>query len=365
MFRGAARSVGKKFLQSLAKPQIIVGCSVAGLGLITTSSCDSYAPPRAVVKVNVKTNQHIEKESLIRQKNNSWLKKLEDALTQAKDFVRYVSRILTYFLYGAPAVAMAPLAYYYGDAYPQLEVFAWDYLIWAIQKLGPTFVKLAQWASTRPDLYPPRLIEKLQKLQDDVDVKYPFENVENTMREAYGANWKDKFSVDPIPLGTGCVAQVYQGVLTENGKKTPIAIKLIHPHVESLVKVDMEMLSIFSRWLDTFPQLEMLSLGDTFTEFGDIMKSQLDLRIEARNLETFAKKFENEKWAVFPAPINKYVRDNILIETLMKGTPMTKFMAMDDSHSKLKIRLSDLGARLVIKMMFFDNFYHGDLHPGE
>lgn len=55
---------------------------------------------------------------------------------------------------------------------------------------------------------------------------------------------------------------------------------MIHPHIEGIVATDMELLSMFARWLDTFPSLEMLSLGDTLGEFGEMMKKQLDLRYD-------------------------------------------------------------------------------------
>ena len=94
------------------------------------------------------------------------------------------------------------------------------------------------------------------------------------------------------------------------------------------------------------------------------MRSQLDLRTEAFNLKTFAKNFADEKWAVFPEPIDNLVTKNVLVETLMEGAPISHFMQLGDEAYSLKRKLSDLGVRLVLKMVFFDNFIHGDLHPG-
>jgi aarF domain-containing kinase len=65
---------------------------------------------------------------------------------------------------------------------------------------------------------------------------------------------------------------------TSSSQGVDVAIKMIHPNVESMVHADMELLSMFARWLDKFPSLEMLNLGDTLTEFGDMMNRQLDLR---------------------------------------------------------------------------------------
>ena len=82
----------------------------------------------------------------------------------------------------------------------------------------------------------------------------------------------------------------------------------------------------------------------------------------------FTKQFANENWAVFPKPIEGFVTKNVLVETLMDGTPINYFMKLSDELGsqtiKLKKKLSDLGCRLILKMVFFYNYIHGDLHPG-
>jgi aarF domain-containing kinase len=227
---------------------------------------------------------------------------------------------------------------------------------------------MAQWASTRPDLFPPSLISKIEVLQDDVPVNYSMDIVERTLEKAFGADWKSKLSLDAQPLGSGSVAQVFKGVLKQSKEDLKVAIKMIHPHVEQLIHTDMELLNILASYVDKIPQLEMLSIADTCKEFAHAMHQQLDLRLEAKHLQTFNKKFSSETWAAFPKPIDGFVTKNVLVETLMQGTPIKQFMSLPDDINnyavKLKMRLSDLGCRLVLKMVFFDNYIHGDLHPG-
>lgn len=146
-------------------------------------------------------------------------------------------------------------------------------------------------------------------------------------------------------------------------------MKMVHPHVEQLIRTDMELLTIFADFVDRFPSLEILALGESCRDFAATMNGQLDLRVEGKNLVKFAKKFAHEKWACFPQPIEGFITKNVLVETLMEGTPIKHFMKMtsdnaDEAWEKLKLKLSDLGCRLILKMIFFDNFIHGDLHPG-
>jgi aarF domain-containing kinase len=319
---------------------------------------------------------------------------------EAKNAFKYFCRIVQYFLYGAPLVVGVPLAA--AGISPALEEAVWNYLIWAIEQLGPTFIKLAQWASSRPDLYPPALITRLQKLQDDVTSNQSLETVENTMSVAFGKDWKNHLELDPNPIGAGCIAQVYRGKLTvadsgadgtvveekpgkfskraglkvvksepvSKSQSIPVAIKLIHPHVEDLIKTDMAMLNIFADFMDRSKALELLSLGDTCRQFADMMLDQLDLRKEAYNLKKFGRKFAKENWVVFPKPLDGFVCKNVLVETFMEGTPIKSFMrraeegAVGDKLRKLQLKLSDLACRAMLKMIFFDNFVHGDLHPG-
>lgn len=293
----------------------------------------------------------------------------------ARDIARklqYLRRILIYVLYGIPVAILAPTATTLDKIIPGYEDMIWNYCFWTILQLGPTFIKMAQWASTRPDIFPPKLVEKLVELQDNVQVNYTTETVQKTLQDAFGSDWKDRLDLDlQNPIGAGCVAQVFKGVLRDKNNKSfteNIAVKMIHPHVESLVHIDMELLSIFAKFLDKFQSLEMLNLGETFSEFGEMMKRQLDLRNEAFNLKVFSKKFKNENWAVFPSPVEGFIKKNVLVETLMEGSSILNYMKLKDDMSeeavKLKLKISDLGCRLILKMVFFDNFIHGDLHPG-
>jgi hypothetical protein len=385
-----------------------------------------------------------------------FLRSVSGSVSSVFHYFTYFNRILSYFFYAFPLGVLLPANYLLGHQFPSLENITWNYFTFAIQSLGPCFIKLAQWASTRPDLFPLSLISNLESLQDRVKFVQSREMIERTLTEAFhddngNENWrKSLVSIDyDRPLGTGSVAQVFRGTLRRelptnisskgsvsshvtSYETIPVAIKMIHPHVEKLIMTDMALLEIFADFLDRFPSLEILSigkfislilyyfgsfvdvvclffsfsfsffffffssfffffsfpyLGETCREFSVVMKQQLDLRYEANHLLKFNDNFENDNhWAIFPKPIPGFVRRNILVETLMNGFPINTFMKLPDekdgalvdpsvrktlgiaskaSIKDLKLKLSDLGCRLIIKMIFFDNYIHGDLHPGK
>lgn len=324
----------------------------------TLALCESAA----VVEVATKH------EAVATSASQTLKKELQKLLKSMQTAIRYMHRLMTYFLFGLPLCGLVPVAYAIGPVFPPAEEMTWNYLLWAITKLGPCFIKMAQWASTRPDLFKPSLIVKLESLQDDVQIHQSGKMIDETMTDAFGQDWRSKIDIDPNPVGAGSVAQVYKGTVMKENKEVEVAIKLIHPNVEKLIKVDMELLSTMANIIDWFPDLEILSIGETCRQFADSMRCQLDLRVEAKNLIVFSKNFINEKWAVFPEPVEGLVTKNVLVETLMEGTPIAAFMQMKsevgDEIDKLKLKLSDLGVRLILKMIFFDNFIHGDLHPG-
>jgi predicted unusual protein kinase regulating ubiquinone biosynthesis (AarF/ABC1/UbiB family) len=280
MSRFIHHSYLQRFVKSLKSQQSgIIVCSTTAL--LTTKCYADYlqngqlsamTPPQNSIMPQLMITSPKE----IKIEDSAIKKRFDEIIKSCKKLVRYFKRLLTYAILGTPAVVMGATAKYVGNFIPEIEDLIWDYCIWAVQKLGPTFIKMAQWASTRPDLYPPRLIGRLCRLQDDVKVEYPFSTVENTLKEAFGDKWRERFELDPKPIGAGCVAQVFRAIMNENGVKTPVAIKLIHPHIESTVKTDMELLHMTGAWLDGFESTEMLNLGEVMADFADAMRNQMD-----------------------------------------------------------------------------------------
>jgi aarF domain-containing kinase len=280
-------------------------------------------------------------------------------IKQVKKYFGMLKRVLWCTAVITPACIGAPIAMLTGK-----EEELWEYIVWVIENLGPSFIKLAQWASTRPDLFPTELTAHLERLQDSTRT-HPWSTAEHTLNLAFGEDWRDVLDIDQaMPIGSGCIAQVYKGYFKQkDGKRVPVAIKLIHPHIEENLIHDMNILKAVTWFIELFPSMRYMSLSGSVNTFSTAMQDQLDLRMEADHMLQFADDFKENKQVLFPTPIESLVTRNALVETYCEGVPITKFMGKDTPED-VKLRLSNLCCHSMLDMVFVYNFVHGDLHPG-
>ena len=119
----------------------------------------------------------------------------------------------------------------------------------ALERGGPCTIKLGQWASTRPDLLPLTTCRTLASLHDAVP-SHSHRATLAAIEEAFGAPWDKIFKrVSANPVGSGCIAQVHEGV-TIHGER--VAIKVLHPHVNRLVAMDVYLLKAFTRFVESW-----------------------------------------------------------------------------------------------------------------
>ena len=198
------------------------------------------------------------------------------------------------------------------------------------------------------------------------------------------------------PLGVGAIAQVYKAKLKPElaastdadleeaaqnigrrvkknvdvlVKSTPrripssyVAIKVQHPKIERLVRRDLRIMGFFARVLNAIPTFEWFSFPDEVAQFGEMMRLQLDLRIEAANLTIFRKHFKNRTTAWFPYPYLDYTTREVLVEEFAHGIPLAAFL--EDGGGVFQKEIADEGLDSFLRMLLLDNFIHADLHPG-
>lgn len=139
----------------------------------------------------------------------------------------------------------------------------------------------------------------------------------------------------------------------------PIAVKVVDPGMKRTVELDLSLMRSVATFFEIFPRLHYLSMRETVNEFGQLMESQLDLRREAGNLERFRQDFENDATLVFPRPLHPWVTENVLVEEFKEGDPISAYFGGKETR-----QLAKMGLQAFLKMVFINNFVHGDLHPG-
>src|SRR6185369_8538952 len=153
----------------------------------------------------------------------------------------------------------------------------------SLEELGPTFAKIGQILSTRPDLMPAEFIEELATLQDNVP-PLKEEQVVRVMEQELGVPWEDVFDhVDPVPLAAGTIAEVHRAVLA-NGAKA--VIKVQRPDARELIEQDLALLEVFAEKAGDRPGLkQVIDLKAVFEHLSTSLHRELDFRNEARNVE--------------------------------------------------------------------------------
>ena len=272
----------------------------------------------------------------------------------------------------SPLVVLAPMAVIesYTDSSFATNI-AWSYTLFTLQHLGPAFVKLGQWAATRRDLFPVSFCIRLSELHSSTQT-HSFAHTQKALVEAFGENYESRGLVlkeSDIILGSGSAAQVYKATLKSDKSEKPVAVKVLHPGIGLKVERDLALMQYIANFIDTcipLQSVKMLSLPRAVANFADIMRRQVDLRVERDNLEIFRDNFKSSPAVYFPEPQRHWVSEQVLVEDYIgDARPISDYLE-DDSQNGLKERRALAGTfvRSALKMVFTDNFVHSDLHPG-
>lgn len=284
----------------------------------------------------------------------------------------------------APAAITSPLLLVGGE---EIHEKWWRWVRFAVRSSGPCLTKLCQWIATRPDLFPAEVIHELSLLQAKA-YRHSWKETEAAMIAAFGSDWQQriKLSKDDKVIGSGCIASVYAGSVNgEKGKPSYcrilshvfislvvlfslVAIKVIHPGVRDSIESDIQIMKFVAWIVESLPGMENLSILENVNEFSKLMSRQIDFTEEAANLEKFQANFSSDRHrapVVFPFPLQGLVTREVLVETFIAGDLMSDLFeirgTLDESTKK---RLAEIGIDVVLRMTFWHNFIHGDMHPG-
>ncbi len=231
----------------------------------------------------------------------------------------------------------------------------------SIEELGPTFIKMAQILSTRPDLIPLDLAEEFAKLQDRVD-PVPFEEIEPLFVEEFGKSSKELFKKELELVASASLGQVYKGILSENGET--VAVKVLKPRAKEIIKTDLELLRKISQVLEErLKNYGIESPQKIINEFEKTLYKELDYTIEALNLKRFARNFEGEEKILVPKLYEKYSSSKILTVEYIDGIKVSDIHHLERSGIDPK-SVAKNGFELFCRQIFEFRFFHADPHPG-
>lgn len=230
-----------------------------------------------------------------------------------------------------------------------------------LKSMGPTYVKLGQLLSTRPDLLPPPFLDALATLQDDVEI-VDYQEVETIFKEELGVRISKAFaSFEKEPLASASIGQVHRAVL-HSGKI--VAVKVQRPGIRKRFIEDLDTLMSISEKLETYSEMgRNYAIHSVIEELRYVLLKELDYTLEAQNLATLKKNLVEFEHMFIPAPILDYCSSKVLTMEFVEGGKITKVSPLKRLDISFKPLVDEL-VKSYLKQIIVDGFAHADPHPG-
>ena len=231
----------------------------------------------------------------------------------------------------------------------------------AFEELGPTYIKLGQVLSTRPDLVPVDFANELAKLQDEVS-PFPFPDVKAAVEAEFGAPAEELFDeLEEQPLASASIGQVHKACLKDG---EAVAVKFQRPGIQKVIEVDLEiMLHLATLAERHIKEFEIHRPVKIVEEFARTLEKEIDYRIEATHMERIARQFLDIPHVYIPVVFREFTTSRVLTTELIDGIKISKIQKLEAAGLDKKV-LADRLVGLVLKQAFDHGFFHADPHPG-
>ncbi|MFB6189309.1 MAG: ABC1 kinase family protein [Halapricum sp.] len=234
-----------------------------------------------------------------------------------------------------------------------------EYLLDALLSLGPTFIKLGQMLSTRPDVLPREYVDVLSRLQDRVPPE-PWAAVEPMLESEIGDVETVFEDFDREPISGASLGQVYTATL--DGEH--VAVKVLRPGIRKRVEADLQVLAVAVPTLARFaPEAQAFTLDNLAEEFAATIRREMDYGQEAATLETIGGNFADDPSIRVPEVRSAYSTGRVLTMEYVEGTKIDDVAALDRmgiDRQALVERLEEAYIRMIVE----DGLFHADPHPG-
>jgi ubiquinone biosynthesis protein len=231
----------------------------------------------------------------------------------------------------------------------------------AFEQLGPTFVKLGQMLSTRVDLLPPTWTTELAQLHSHV-APVPFDDLLPQVEQALGRSPFEVFSdLEREPYAAASIAQVHRAKLASG---TPVILKIRRPGIEAKIDADLRILERLASLVEReIPEVRRYRPVQVVGQLRGSLERELDLAVEARNTERFARNFADDLDILVPRVYWEWTSSAMNVQEHIEGIRGNDLVAIDNAGLDRKA-LAARGADAVLKMILVDGFFHADPHPG-
>ncbi|HIG11913.1 MAG TPA: ubiquinone biosynthesis protein UbiB [Planctomycetes bacterium] len=232
----------------------------------------------------------------------------------------------------------------------------------AIEKLGPTFVKLGQLLASRGDLLPPEYIDELSHLQSGVGT-VPFEDLRSQLTQDLGRPPEEVFSdLDIEPFAAGSIGQVHRAQLPDG---RDVILKIRRPGIEKKVRADLRLLERLAEILEKeVIELRRFRPQVVVRQFSRSLKAELDFSVEARNTEQIARNLRDSEDLVIPEVFGEFSCTRLVVQEFLDGHSAAAWIRGNHPPGLDPERIASIGADTILRMVFDDGFYHADPHPG-
>ena len=229
-----------------------------------------------------------------------------------------------------------------------------------LENLGPTFIKLGQVLSTRPDLIPPEVAEEFEKLQSNVPA-VPFAVIRERLVSEFGATLDEVFAgIDEEPLAAASMAQVHRARLTDG---TPVVLKVIRPGTRELVEADMQVLGDLARFVEKHFGERGFNPSSVVREFSRQLKKELDLVHEGKATERLGHFFADKPEISFPKVYWEATTRSVLALEEIQGKLLSD-LDPETLGDEERVAIARNGTDAVFSMCLELGFFHADPHPG-
>ncbi len=232
----------------------------------------------------------------------------------------------------------------------------------ALDRLGPTYVKIGQTLATRPDIVGADVAANLAQLQDKMA---PFEPalVPGLLAEALHERAADLGEISP-PVAAASIAQVHKAVLADGPGTKPVAVKILRPGIKARFRADLEAqyagAALAERWVRPLRRLRPTDVVRTLDRSARL---ELDLRLEAASISEMAENIKADEGFVIPEVSWDHTAETVLTTSWVDGIPIRDLAAIDAAGLDRK-ELSRILLQSFLRHAIRDGFFHADMHQG-